>query len=682
MAIVDDAKLEQLAARRPKDLVPILERSASMLPLLVIFCFLPGILAWESASISELDAQWRLKALELSTASSMFDAVDPSIISTQTALRWQPPLGSWIAAASVHLPWPVGSHGLELTNYLFAASLVAGNFLLCARLMGTRIGLIAAALTAFHSTFLEQHQHAAPYGLAVAMALGAFWGFIGHLWRADELVSIDLLIGGISLGLCLLAGGPLAFVVIIVLLLLIVGPIEPLHDGRRATSLRSRRIGSRWQAMRSLGVLIATAFAAGGWWQLMMLYSYGGDFWSAWLSGMAVPLSSQTQPVNPASSGDFAVRLIREIFTTTRALSGFTILGLWIVARGLFPSGNRAGRTNFRFCLVWVICGLAAFGIALRDPASESLYTNMWRLFLMCACVSVSAIAVDEIARQRISLTLFVGVTLATLLCGYAFLQDDGLNGSPSIQMLSLGLIMAAGAVLFLRRFCDQSDVRQWVVFVGLIAAAIIADVSIGISAIRTDNSESRSLMAFRRSLPEGIDAEACMLISENEAPYRLQFVLKAAWPSAQLVLVRDWDEALKTAVGEGETPKTAVVVDWSQGNSRPANPTGAQWAAEPVGNPQFFEHRQLRAYILVWERKAGSEDSRTADANSDNPAANADQLAIGRFRRNFTPTAGVDGPLPKKFENARFRVDAFGQKAYRPARNSTAPDLQHQKPD
>ncbi len=65
---------------------------------------------------------------------------------------------------------------------------------------------------------------------------------------------------------------------------------------------------------------------------------------------------------------------------------------------------------------------------------------------------------------------------------------------------------------------------------------------------------------------------------------------------------MRDWDEALKVAVGEGGTPKTAVVVDWSRGNSRPANPTGARWDAPPIGNPQFFVQRPLRAYVLVWE--------------------------------------------------------------------------------
>ena len=124
---LDDARLKQLAVRRPKDLFPILDRSKSLLPLLVVLTFLPGIVALESASIDELDAQWRLKSLELSTASSVFDIIDPSGIS-KTDLKWQPPLGSWVAAGAVHLPGPIGAHGLELVDYLSAASLVPASF--------------------------------------------------------------------------------------------------------------------------------------------------------------------------------------------------------------------------------------------------------------------------------------------------------------------------------------------------------------------------------------------------------------------------------------------------------------------------------------------------------------------------------------------------------------------------
>src|SRR5689334_12961975 len=107
--------------------------------------------------------------------------------------------------------------------------------------------------------------------------MGAFWGFFGHLRRGDDLVSIDLLVGGISLGLCLLAGGPLALCVALVLLGLVGSESESSSRNAR-TSVARRRFSAGWPALRSWAVLMATAFAAGGWWELMMVYSYGGDF--------------------------------------------------------------------------------------------------------------------------------------------------------------------------------------------------------------------------------------------------------------------------------------------------------------------------------------------------------------------------------------------------------------------
>ena len=136
----NDAQLEQLAARRPKELFPILDRTTSLSPLLVVLTLLPGIIALESASIDELDAQWRLKSLELATAPGIAEIIDPSGIS-QSDLKWQPPLGSWIGAAAVHLPGPIGSHGLELVDYLSAAALVPAIFFLTTRLFGRRIGI-------------------------------------------------------------------------------------------------------------------------------------------------------------------------------------------------------------------------------------------------------------------------------------------------------------------------------------------------------------------------------------------------------------------------------------------------------------------------------------------------------------------------------------------------------------
>ena len=181
MTVVDDARLLELAARRPKDVFPILERAASLSPLVVVLIVLPGVVALQSATLSEPDAQWRLKGLELSTVPSIFDAVDPAATSSVTAIKFQPPLGSWlIAAADRWLPFDANS--VPLLEYLSAACLVPACFFLMSRLAGRRVGFLAAALAAFHGTFLQQYRHAGPQALAVAAATRRVLGLFGpHL---------------------------------------------------------------------------------------------------------------------------------------------------------------------------------------------------------------------------------------------------------------------------------------------------------------------------------------------------------------------------------------------------------------------------------------------------------------------------------------------------------------------
>ncbi len=426
MTIVDDARLQQLATHRPKDVFPILERAASLAPLLLVLTFVPGIVALASASLTERDAQWRLKGLELSTVPSLFDAVDPVTTSSVSALKYQPPLGTWLAAAAAR--WlPFGSRSLELFDYLAAASLVPASYLLMSRLAGRRIALITAALAAFHGTFLEQYRHAGPHALAVSAALLAFWGFIGHVWQASEIVSIDLLIGGIALGVCLLAGGPLALLVVLVLLLLSLVRVEPYIGSRNGSPARGRRLWSTWHAVRSLGVMIATAFAAGGWWELMMLYSYGGDFGTAWLFAMPEAPNAALRPDVSLFTVQFAQQVLTELVTATGALGGLTVLGLWIVGRRLLAPRNAEPRAPFRFVACWMACSLVVFVAGLSDGGEASLYTNMWRLFFAAAAICCAAVALDEVARRKVSLLEFICLTFATLGCSYALLRAESL---------------------------------------------------------------------------------------------------------------------------------------------------------------------------------------------------------------------------------------------------------------
>jgi hypothetical protein len=613
VSVVDDARLLELAAHRPKDVFPILERAASLTPLVLVLTVVPGIIAIESAALSERDAQWRLKGLELSTVASPFDAVDPAAASGVSALKYQPPLASWLLAAGDR--WlPFDCSMLPLFEYLAAACLVPACFLCMSRVAGRRVGLITAAVAAFHGTFLVQYRHAGPQALAVSAALFAFWGFFGHVWRATEIVSFDLLIGGLALGVCLLAGGPLALVVVAILFLVSLTRLEPFESregfGRTSSTAvsRGRGIRSRWQAVRSLGVMTATAFAAGGWWELMMLYSYGREFAAAWLFGMPISISGPAPAETASIAPALTPQLVSALFAAGGGLAGLTVLGLWIAGRRMFASrkfslSEREPRTPFTFVTIWFAGSCVMFTASLIEKSGASLYTGLWRLFFSAACVSLAALALDEVIRRKVSLFECVCLTLAALGCGYAFLHGEKSVPGGSLRGAFIALAAALVVARVAQEFCRRGELREWAVIAGLLGAFVLFDAGMGISALEAADTDYQALRVFARSLvPDHVDAEVCLVISETPPPARLLFVVKSVWPNAQVVPVRDWDEALKIAAGDGKAPKTAVVIDWSRGNSRPANPTGARWNAPPIGNPQFIEHRPLRAYVLVWE--------------------------------------------------------------------------------
>ena len=188
-----------------------------------------------------------------------------------------------------------------------------------------------------------------------------------------------------------------------------------------------------------------------------------------------------------------------------RIQSGLTLLGLWTIGRGLASSGNGVRRASFRFLAAWFVCAFVLFAASLRDAAPGSLYLSMWRLFLMSACTACSALALDEIARRRIGLPLFVSVTLAALLVGYFFVHQNRRGGAPSPWILVGGLVFAVVAAQVLRRVCEKSETRQWLVLAGLIVAYVVADASIGISTIRADDADWRALTTFHSSLPRGV---------------------------------------------------------------------------------------------------------------------------------------------------------------------------------
>jgi hypothetical protein len=356
LSFVDDTRLIELAADRPAELFPALRRASAFKPLLVVLWAIPGLYALEYGAWSEVDSLWGLRSVAVLSAADINGVVDPESVGPESALKWQPLLGNWLTAWAMHLAGPSRLIGQTIVPYLSTVALVAACYFLFASVSGLRLAFWVVVLVAFQGPILELVSDHAPYALAIALALGAFLGFLRHLKRGDQAVSFDLLLGGTSLGFCLLAGGPLALVVIMILLVHVLGLRGEKTAAKRGRPSPPRRVWVGWPALKSLAILSLTAFAVGGWWVLMMFYSYGTNFWVGWLAGKLhgeVATIAQPGPTTLSYwrgiAGQFA--------NSTGMLTGIALLGVWIAGRRVVTEPTNRAAASIRF---WSRGGFAA----------------------------------------------------------------------------------------------------------------------------------------------------------------------------------------------------------------------------------------------------------------------------------------------------------------------------------
>ena len=298
----------------------------------------------------------------------LFDIIDPSGIS-ETDLKWQPPLGSWIAAAAVHLPGPLGSHGLELVDYLSAASLVPASFFLRTGFSAggsdsSRRVLVALA----HDVSRAASKcHAARPGHADGD--GHILG-ISRTFAARGRTGVARFVGGRNFAGPVFAGGRTAG---------LRGGGGPL--GARAGQLRAApeiAAGDRPRGgahlVRLAGVPLARRAGGDGVCRRRMV---GADdalllrrrFLAGWLWGMRRPLPAGAPTTAVTSFREaFALRFVQEFFAMARVLAGLTLLGLWTIGRGLFSPGLQAAGELF-VPGSWFVWALLFFAAGLRDAA-------------------------------------------------------------------------------------------------------------------------------------------------------------------------------------------------------------------------------------------------------------------------------------------------------------------------
>ena len=309
LAFVEDRQLLELSVSPKRSLFPLLNRAEAISPLIALLALLPPLYVLMNRTLTPLDALWGLKAVAITTADSAEGWLDPGVIrgAVEVPLKWQPPLSSWLRAGVMCLTGTDHPLALVLTSYLATAALIALLFGLCDQLRGPQFAWWTTLLTALSGPILQGAQTPAPVSLTLLFAVAACWGFAVHCQKSKRLYSWPLGGAGLAWGLCLLAGGPVAIVVLAVLLLyVLVQRPEP----KTSLKVEGNIVKKTWKgrpALRSLGMLCLIGFVVGGWWEVWMFARHGGTFLSGWLVGSAsLPAPATTPPWSRQILGDLA----------------------------------------------------------------------------------------------------------------------------------------------------------------------------------------------------------------------------------------------------------------------------------------------------------------------------------------------------------------------------------------
>ena len=505
---IDDDTLGQLARERRLPLFPLLTQAEAMVPLVIVLAFLPALYAIHHRTLTEAGAWEGLASLRCMEARSLPEFVDTAALDSANPYRYQPPLMTWLTEIGMRLAGAGTVAGSLAAAYLCTAGFVVAGYILARRLGGELLGLISAGLLAFNPVVLEGAQEPIPQSAACLFAVLALAGAVAHWQKSPVVTSYQLLLGGLALGACLLAGGPVALAVLLIVLLYVVLWKADARLRRSLGVSRERSPFSRRPALRSTVVLAATAFAVGGWHVLLMSTRHGLDFWKNWWT---VPQTAELAAAQ-LTGGAWLMDTAQEFNRLALPLLGMSLVGLVTIVRDLFRAEDDPARQHRGLLVVWIAVALPVWLISrgFLDAGAPSVRT--WETLLAIPLVIAAALALIEIAERRISFSIALIFGLLSV-AGTAVYVDQWLTGgmaraaipmfagthlSPSGAALLL-LIGSAGFVL--ARYASGQDAPRRVVLTAILAAIVAANCVWGVLAVRRTSAGDRELERLRTGL-------------------------------------------------------------------------------------------------------------------------------------------------------------------------------------
>ena len=635
-----DRELEQLAAEPARPLFPLLNQADAMIPLVVVLAFLPALYAVANRTLTEPGA-WLglagLKCLAAADITEFFDPpshdlsdVSPSDSSGKPSLepgqpfRFQPPLMRWLTGMSMKAFGIGNAAGLLAAAYLCTAGLIISAYVLAKRLGGEPLGLITVLLLAFNPQILQGAQEPVPQSAAVMFALLSLAGLVVHWQKSSAFVSYPLLLAGISLATCLLAGGPVALAVVLIVLVYVAWwKFEGWQRGRAGIVWDRSQLGRR-TALQSTLVLAATGFALAGWTVLLLSSRHGVDFWSEWFSGPALAAATfEPEPVQSPLSAAFweLDRLVVPVF-------GLALVGLAAIVRDLWRGEEDPARRHRGILLVWIVVAFLGW-MLMRGSASQATpIVNVWETLLIVPLIIAAAVGLIEIAERRIGFLLSLSIGLLALVDAAAWGRQGFGGAVPDThlaeavdadafvmdQVVPLALAAAGIALAVFARVGQTTagqtvagEKRRRIVLSSVLTAIVLVNCCWGALSVRRTNLGDRELDDLRAGLSRVTSVDRLTFVAlpssgklaSIQPPAELIYVLASLWPHAEMNFAASWESAAKSSAGlqpVAADPGVAVFIAWSpQGRIRGAAPDAV---LKTAAAPFLFHGMEVIAYV------------------------------------------------------------------------------------
>lgn len=601
---IDDRRLLQLAAERAQPLFPVLRDANSLTPWLGLLAAFPALFALLQATTTAADAWWGLQSLQLATAESASQVFDPASRDASLPYRFQPPLGNWLAAWTIRLAGSAGGSVLVWT-LIPAALLIVSVFLLADRIGGKSLALVTSLVISLHPEFLSLSQQNSPHALGLLLAVVALQAFLSHLQSSSTVVSYKLIPAGFALGLCLLASGPLALVVLVILTLHLLAlksqarSPASLADSATAIALERRT------SFSSLAVFALTAFTVGGWWMLMMAANHGSDFWTSWITGD--PAESPTRFAVATSLPAIEFNLSGDGRSVFGPLAILAAVGLWFAAKRLVVDSTTPRQLDLWLLPIWlaVSAGLVWLTDGPVDPLN--LQPALFRLVFWIPVAMLASLGVLAICDRQLSFPVSIGCLVATLaVTAHEWLRIRGVVPTEPDRVdwsLRMALVVAAllGGLSAQRR--PPREAIQRIILRGLVITLAVGVCLQGVVICRRKTHEDGELATVRQVLRSVPAVDQLILVAPADPrsepallPIELRYTVRSVWPLAAEIQASTWDAAIATARSTESTVSRRVIVSW--GRDAPASAVAT--AANRISTqPLFYRGRELLAYRI-----------------------------------------------------------------------------------